>query len=413
MANDAQLHFERGHEAMERGEYRDAVEAFTKAIAAMPTVAAGYRARSQAYRALKDRPRTIADLTEAIRLNPGDAQLRAERAYEHLQQRSDASAIEDCDAAMRLDSGRTDVYGMRAVAHGRSGNTPMAMLDFEVALRCDPDNAPKYLCGRARLHLELEQYDAVVRDTTTALALDESHSPAIELRAMAYAKQKNYAAGEADFRSLRDREPRNPMALLGLGLMLSEQKRWADCRDAADEIIAKMPTMANGYELRGMCHENLGDYPAAIADFERSIAMNPRSTLGLQLRAGVFLKQGEWAKAIADHQKAFTVDPDDNDAINHLAWVRATVPIDVMRDGPLAVELATRACEQTDFQNAGTLDTLAASYANVGDFDKAVAFAEKAVSLAMGDVDRTAFSERLELFRQKQPYRLAPKPPHA
>ena len=42
----AREHFERGQDAFARGEYRDAIEAFTKAISFRPDVAAAFCARS-------------------------------------------------------------------------------------------------------------------------------------------------------------------------------------------------------------------------------------------------------------------------------------------------------------------------------------------------------------------------------
>src|SRR5262249_19208480 len=62
-----------------------------------------------------------------------------------------------------------------------------------------------------------------------------------------------------------------------------------------------------------------------------------------------------------------------------LAWLWATGP-DGVRDGKRAVEAATRACELTDWKENEFLDTLAAAYAEVGDFDKAVEYQKKAVS---------------------------------
>ena len=43
--SDAQALFERGHAALQAGDYHEAVEALTRAIALRPAVAAGYRYR--------------------------------------------------------------------------------------------------------------------------------------------------------------------------------------------------------------------------------------------------------------------------------------------------------------------------------------------------------------------------------
>ena len=67
--------------------------------------------------------------------------------------------------------------------------------------------------------------------------------------------------------------------------------------------------------------------------------------------------------------------------LNNLAWVLATSPDDELRDGKRAIELAKPACEVTEYKQAHILSTLAASYAESGDFDTAVEWSKKAVDV--------------------------------
>ena len=57
--------------------------------------------------------------------------------------------------------------------------------------------------------------------------------------------------------------------------------------------------------------------------------------------------------------------------------MRATCPEEKHRNGQQAVEYATKACELTAWKNAPYLGTLAAAYAEAGDFAKAVQFLDK------------------------------------
>jgi Flp pilus assembly protein TadD len=86
---------------------------------------------------------------------------------------------------------------------------------------------------------------------------------------------------------------------------------------------------------------------------------------------------------------------------------------DGLRDGKQAVEHAVRACELTQWKSPNNFDTLAAAYAEAGDFDKAVEFERKALSFpAFEKENGKAAKERLELYLQKKPYRdpaLAPR----
>lgn len=53
---------------------------------------------------------------------------------------------------------------------------------------------------------------------------------------------------------------------------------------------------------------------------------------------------------------------------NNLAWLRATCPDQSLRESGEALSLARRACELSDWGEANKIDTLAAAYAETGDF---------------------------------------------
>ena len=403
IAGLAQEHFDRGHDALREGNARDAIEEFTRAIKLRPDVSSGYRFRAIAHRAVNDRPSAIADFTEAIKHSPQDAQLHAERASEYLKQQRYDLAITDCNEAIRLDPGRGDVIGIRAAAHGRRGDTAAALTDYETALTADSERAFEYLCSRGRLYLELEDYSAAIRDASAAIAVKDEHLPAYELRALARQRGKLYAEAEIDFCEILSRDPANRAGRLGLAFALVEQRKWTECLEAVEAVLAVMPNLARAFELRGMCHEQLGQFDDALASYAK--ALDAGSDAGLTLRAGVFLKKGDWANALRDALEAVRRGPDQPQALNVLAWIRATCPDDAIRNGPQAVELALRACEQTDFRDAGCLDTLAAAHAETGEFEQAVAFAERTTDCAGHDEERQEFARHLDRFREGKPFR--------
>jgi len=104
--------------------------------------------------------------------------------------------------------------------------------------------------------------------------------------------------------------------------------------------------------------------------------------------------------------------PDSPRMLDELAWLLATCPDLNARDGSEAVRLAARACELTDRRVPALLATLAAAYAEVGDFPRAVAAGEEALSEArsLGDTDGIKLSENiLASVRANVPYRYEPE----
>jgi len=99
------------------------------------------------------------------------------------------------------------------------------------------------------------------------------------------------------------------------------------------------------------------------------------------------------------------LDPKYADAYNSAAWLLATCPAAEHRDGKKAVVSATRACELSEWKEAYNLDTLAAAYAEVGNFDKAVEWQEKANKLYTDADEWKKGEDRLKLYKDKKPYR--------
>lgn len=72
-----------------------------------------------------------------------------------------------------------------------------------------------------------------------------------------------------------------------------------------------------------------------------------------------------------------------------------------MRNGPRALECATRACELSEWSVPGFVDSLAAAHAELGQFNEAIRWQEKAVSLAADPEESADYETRLELYRDR------------
>lgn len=100
---------------------------------------------------------------------------------------------------------------------------------------------------------------------------------------------------------------------------------------------------------------------------------------------------------------------------NALAWRLATLPDNTHRNGPEAIRVATRACEATSFTEENLVDTLAAAYAETGQWNKAVSTEQQAIDLLKrkpqtAENERTLgeFVARKHQFRQHRSYREQP-----
>lgn len=117
--------------------------------------------------------------------------------------------------------------------------------------------------------------------------------------------------------------------------------------------------------------------------------------------------QGRAEEAIREYREILRRSPDDLDALNNVAWMRATHTEASHRDGAEAVRLAERALAKSPTPEAVLYSTLAAAYAEVGRFQDAVRAGERAVTLARTagaaqDVQR--YEEQLRNYRAGRPF---------
>ncbi len=121
-------------------------------------------------------------------------------------------------------------------------------------------------------------------------------------------------------------------------------------------------------------------------------------------RGDAYLAIGEHGKAVADYEAAFKLQPEHSGLLNNFAWVLATSPDEEIRDGKRSVEFGKKACELTEYKEAHILSTLAAGYAETGDFANAVKWSKKAVELSDEGV-RDQLRKELESYEQEKPWR--------
>jgi hypothetical protein len=106
-----------------------------------------------------------------------------------------------------------------------------------------------------------------------------------------------------------------------------------------------------------------------------------RMELAIQLN-----KAGKFAEAVQAYREATRLYPNDPVALNNLAWNLAANPRQELRNGKEAVQFASRAVELTGQQQPVFIGTLAAAYAEDGQFAKAIEMAKKARDVALLNV---------------------------
>ncbi len=180
--------------------------------------------------------------------------------------------------------------------------------------------------------------------------------------------------------------------------------------DKYSQVIERESGDDDAYHRRAHAFQALKKWDQAETDYLQALELNPNDTNHTQCLANLynsrgwdFYKKGKFELAAADYDKAIVLHPKWAAAYNNRAWLRATCPDPLWREGVKAVQDATRACDLTNWKNASFIDTLAAAHAEVGDFARACELEKEAIKLTgkSGRWNR----KMLELFQSGNPYR--------
>lgn len=250
--------------------------------------------------------------------------------------------------------------------------------------------------------------DGAVRFYSAAIAIQPENSSAHNNLGHVLADKGMRDESLTQFREAVRIEPKNSIAHANLGVAQKE-------RGLLEESIASLRMAVqlspDDYQARaclGYTLEQAGARDEAIASFREAIRVKPDYSDALSGLGVSLAIQGRLNEAIECFQECIRLNPDDEQSALNLgvaAWTLATSPADEVRDGRRAVELATKACDVTGYKNSNLLDTLAAAFAETGDFESASQFAQKALDLATEDADSQEAAAHLETFKNRRPWR--------
>jgi tetratricopeptide (TPR) repeat protein len=149
--------------------------ALTEAIDFFPSFAAAYHERAQVRQAKGEYKEALPDYNKAIRLNPGNAEAFCDRGWLRWQHRRNdlAAAIRDFDEAIRIKPYSSRFFSYRGQARRDKGDFKGARADFDEAIRIKPDGADAYY-QRALTLKRMGHRAAAISDLETYLDRDRT-----------------------------------------------------------------------------------------------------------------------------------------------------------------------------------------------------------------------------------------------
>jgi len=199
-------------------------------------------------------------------------------------------------------------------------------------------------------------------------------------------------------------------------------------RGNLDEAISLLQAAVDLRPDNSPAHENLakallkkGKVTDALIHYRKLVELQPDNMEVHNIVGTVLIQQGRIREGVEEWEKVLDIQPDNGNAVSNLAWVLATSPDDSLRDGAKAVRLAEQAMRISGRRIPLLFRTLAAAYAERGQFSEAIQTAQQGIELANAQGNpqlATELSGNIALYQEQQPLRDASltngsTPPHS
>ncbi len=279
---------------------------------------------------------------------------------------------------------------------------------FSHAISVTRDNEPAHLCLGLAYEKEGRKSDAAA-EYQTALELNPRRVKTYNSLAMVLAGAGRTNEALAELREALRLYPADAPSHDSLANLLADSGH-------ANEALAEFQAAVRLDPGNAALHNNLGVMLVELSRFDEAMEqyvgaarLDPADGRAPYLIGKVLLKQGHDAEAVGKFREALRIDPDNFQILAYLARVLAADGKPGVRDGPAARAYADRANVLSSGTQPFVLDALGMACAETGDFTNALAVTQTALDLAAaaGTKDLEPLRQRLELYRNHQPWREA------
>ena len=328
----------------------------------------------------KDTKERMADLDEAVRVAPNDAAVLRARGASKADANQLPAALTDFDRAIELEPKNPAGYQLKAMVLVKQKKNADALAVLQKAERVVPDNLDLPLT-KARIHTLQSDYKAALDELNRAIVLDPSNLTVLLLRAAIYQEMGQKDKALIDIDKVLTLQPSMPVAMRDRAVLLADLGKFNEAVTQLEQLRRANPKDALTLLQLGMLYTAVKQYEKSAEAFSAVLAEHAEEWSAYRGRGDAYLSLGRRADAVRDYDHGLRLRPKDVGILNNLAWVLATAPEPEVRDGKRAVLLANEACKLTEFKQDYILSTLAAAYAETGDFPNALKWSDKAIEL--------------------------------
>jgi arylsulfatase A-like enzyme/Flp pilus assembly protein TadD len=259
-----------------------------------------------------------------------------------------------------------------------------AIRHYRKAIELFPD-IPEAHSGLASVLSKKGDADGAAREYREAIRLKSGDLEANYNLGVVLAGEGKFDEAVEQFRQVVKMSADHGDAWINLGICLLRLGKNDEGKESLRHAAQIQAAAPEAYYNLGLAAFKENDLKQSAELFEKVVNLNPTHWSALEGLSRSYLGEQRFADALRVLRLGVANEPSNKSdpayirIVNLLANVLATATDDGIRNGEEALRLAKQVAEQTHSRHPAVLQTLAAAYAETGDFKNAIATAEKAL----------------------------------
>lgn len=298
---------ERARQQIRAGKLREALATVDGALQMPCRDSEAYLVRAHCYRQRNHPEMAIADLREALKLDPGYADAEAGIGWVHVERNDLDSALEHFRAAEKIDSSCALAIAGQGSVQLLRGEVEQALTLLEAAAGIAPTSAvAQQWLGHARL--AKDDAEGAREAFIEAIRNDSSAWRAYVGLGDAYLRQGRLKEAEEQLTEAITINPAAAGARTELATLLLNNQRYRDAIGVLDEALRSDPEQGRMQILKGIALQGTGDMAGAREALEKGVRLEPDDARAQTLLGMLYYQEGRFEEAVDRHEAALRVD---------------------------------------------------------------------------------------------------------
>ena len=259
---------------LECGNFGEAERALSRAVDANPRSAEAYSNLGLALFNLERFEEARRFQEKAIALQPNFATARTNLGNTLMRLNRLEEAVQAHDEAIRLKPDYSDAHVNRGMALLLLDRNDEADRSFDRALALRPRQL-QAIVGKGLVSFDQRHFDAALTHFDAALAINPAAAEVLAHRGRLHVQMKQLAKAETDIDAALAIDDRLEPAWRGKAQVAILKGEVAEAVAACTKVLASNPNCALTSFLLGDCYAKQGDFQAAIAHLDRTLAIKP------------------------------------------------------------------------------------------------------------------------------------------